>query len=275
MVNREISKKTVGRPRLRNALERIQDELESLNESELLIINIDPLAAIATVRGALSKIQPLRGRILRALPEFESKYLDNLELYALALMQANALFLAAKGRLKDRTALAAEANLLRKRFLSDVTTLKERGVVPSANLNDLKGPNGHLNVACDVMSLANFLRNNWDAISGRYPVTLEELDRAEVVSDDLMQAVGVRERVPEALIQAGKQRLRAYTLFIRAYTEVRNAVIYVRREKQDYDRIAPSLYHGRKSTKKSAAPSVENDADEKLNDQTSNDPFLH
>jgi murein endopeptidase len=41
MVNREISKRAVGQPRLRNALERIQDELDSLNESELLIINLD------------------------------------------------------------------------------------------------------------------------------------------------------------------------------------------------------------------------------------------
>jgi hypothetical protein len=190
-------------------------------------------------------------------------------------MQANALFHAAKGRLKDRTELAAEANLLRKRFLSDVTTLKERGVLPSANLIDLKGPSGHLNVACDVMSLANFLRSNWDAISGRYPVTLEELDRAEVISDDLTQAIGVRERVPEALILAGNRRTRAYTLFIRAYTEVRNAVIYVRREKQDYDRFAPSLYHGRKSTKRLAEPLIASDTKEELKDQSNNDPFLH
>jgi hypothetical protein len=275
MVNREQSKKAVGQPRLRNALERIQEELEALNESELLVINREPLAAVATVRGALPKIQPFRGQILCALPEFDRKNLDHLELYALALMQAQAVFLAAKGGLKDRTALAEEAYQLRKRLLADVTTLNDRGVLPDVNLNDLKGPNGHLNIACDVMSLANLLRSHWDTISGRYPITLEELDRAEVLSDDLTQAVGVRERIPEALIRAGNQRLRAYTLFINAYTEVRNAVIYIRREEQDYDRIAPSLYHGRKSKKKPAETSTGSDTEAKSQGLPNSDPFLH
>jgi hypothetical protein len=276
MATREQTKKKPGQPRLRSALEKIRDELDSLTERELLTINLEPLAAIATVRGALSKLQPLRGQILSSLPNFEPKNLDQLELYALALMQAHAIFLAAKGRLMDRTELAREAYKLRKQLLSDVTVLKQRGLLPFANLSELKGPNGHLNIACDVMSLANMIRSNWDAISSHYPITIEELDRAEVISDDLTQAVGVRERVPEALIQATNQRIRAYTLFIKAYAEVRNAVVYIRRPKRDYDRIAPSLYHGRKSTKK-AVESFEANPSEATSPElsTNNDPFLH
>jgi hypothetical protein len=276
MTTREQIKKKLGQPRLRSALEKIQGELDSLSESELLTLNLDPLAAIATVRGALPKLQPLRGQILSSLPNFEAKNLDRLELYALALMQAHAIFLAAKGRLMDRTELAREAYKLRKQLLSDVTVLKQRGLLPFANLSELKGPNGHLNIACDVMSLANMIRGNWDAISSHYPITIEELDRAEVVSDDLTQAVGTRERVPEALIQANSQRIRAYTLFIKAYAEVRHALVYIRRPKRDYDRIAPSLYHGRKPKKKTVEPSETNPTEvTPFVVASNNDPFLH
>jgi hypothetical protein len=275
MGNREQWKAAVGQPRLRNALEQIQGEIDALDENDLQSINIEPLAAVATARGALPKILLLREEILRSLPNFEPKNLDNLELYSLALMQAHALFLAAKGRLKDRSELAAEAYQLRSRLLGDVTTLKQRGLLPLANLSELKGPNGHLNIACDVMSLANLLRSHWVVISNQCAVTIEELDRAEVLSDDLTQAVGVRDRVPETLIQAGKQRVRAYTLFIKAYTAVRQAVIYIRSSKRDYDRIAPSLYHGRKSTKKPTVNSVVNATEVVPAELPNNDPFLH
>ena len=79
------------------------------------------------------------------------------------------------------------------------------------------------------MSLAILLRNRWEQVSSRCAVTLEELDRAEVLSDKLTLAVGYCDRVPELLKLAGEQRQRAYTLFIRAYTEVRDAVVYLRR----------------------------------------------
>jgi hypothetical protein len=275
MGNREKLKAAVGQPRLRNALDQIQSELDALEEGDLQPINIEPLTAIATARGALPKILLLREEILSSLPKFEAKHLDNLELYSLALMQAHALFLAAKGRLKDRKELAAEAYQLRSRLLSDVTTLKQRGLLPLVNLRELKGPNGHLNIACDVMSLANLLRSHWNVISNQCAVTIEELDRAEILSDDLTQAVGVRDRVPEALIQAAKQRVRAYTLFIKAYTASRNAVIYIRSSKRDHERIAPSLFHGRKSTKKTAVESETNTAEVVPPGLPNSDPFLH
>lgn len=101
------------------------------------------------------------------------------------------------------------------------------------------------------MSLAILLRNRWEQVSSRCAVTLEELDRAEVLSDKLTLAVGYCDRVPELLKLAGEQRQRAYTLFIRAYTEVRDAVVYLRRNHGDADKLVPSLYGKRKRAAKS------------------------
>jgi hypothetical protein len=242
----------VGQPRLRRALKQIREELEALSDKELLVINLDPLAAIAIARGALPKVLPLREQITLALPTFDMTHLDRLETYALALHHAHSLYDAAKDRQEARTLLATEAYQLRERLLTDVTVLKNRGILNNVNLSVLKGPNGHLNIACDVMSLATVLRSRWERISGRCAVTLEELDQAEVLSDKLTLAVGDSERVPEGLKLAGEQRQRAYTLFIRAYSEVRDAVIYLRKKHGDADKLAPSLYVKRKRTAKTA-----------------------
>ena len=240
-------KALMGQPRLRNALEQIREELGALSNDELLLINLDPLAIVAIARGALPKIWPLRAQIALALPTFDLIYLDRLETYALALHHAHTLYCAAKGRREDRTELAAEAYQLRERLLTDVTVLKNRGLFPNANLSLLKGPNGHLNIACDVMSLANLLRDRWEQIAGLCAVTLAELDRAEVLSDELTVAVGNHEPSPEPLLIASAERQRAYTLFVRAYSELRQAITYVRKKERDAEKIAPSLYVRRKT----------------------------
>jgi hypothetical protein len=242
-----------GQPRLRCALKQIHEELLALSESDLLVVNLEPLAAISIVRGALPKVLPLREQIVSTLPKFDLIHLDSLETYALALHQTHSDYCAARDRQEERTALAAEAYQLRERLLSDVKVLKNRGVMKNVNLSELKGSNGHLNIACDVMLLATLLRNRWEQVSTRCAVNLEELDRAEVLSDKLTLAVGKCDRVPELLKLAGEQRQRAYTLFVRAYTEVRAAVVYLRRNHGDADKVAPSLYGKRKRISKSLA----------------------
>jgi hypothetical protein len=232
----------LGQPRFRIALEQILNEVEAVKDTELLRLNLDPVSAVSTVCGALPKIIPLRPVIISQLPAFSLNQLDSLETYALGLMQAHALFCAAKGRKKDRAQLAADSYNLRGRLLEDVTVLMRRGLLSQVDLSGLRGPNGHLNIACDVMTLASIIRNHWKEVSGFCAVTSEELDRAEVLSEELSRVVGDPVRIPEHLAAATLQRQRVYTLFIRAYTDVRVAVAYVRSTTGDADKLAPSLY---------------------------------
>ena len=239
-------------PRLRNSLEQIREEMEKLGASELLRINLDPLAAVAIARGALPRLLPLRPQIQAVLPSFNFVYLDRLELYSLALMQANTVYCATKDPQKERKKLAAETFSLREQLLADINVLKARGFFPGVNLTDLKGPNGHLNIACDAMMLAGLIRDNWEKIAGRCAATLEELDRAEILCDELTRVVGFRNRPPEEFAAAVLQRRRAYTLFMRAYSEVRRAVSYVRAREGDANRLAPSFFCKTKKGRKSA-----------------------
>ena len=96
------------------------------------------------------------------------------------------------------------------------------------------------------MTLASMLRDNWSQVSNSCGASLANLERAEVLSDELSRIIGVREDAPPALVNATLLRKRVYSLFVRAYTEVREAVQYVRKANRDADKFAPSLYLRRK-----------------------------
>ncbi len=61
----------------------------------------------------------------------------------------------------------------------------------------------------------------------------------------LMIAVGKREQAPQAQTAAADLRQRCFTLFVRAYDELRRSISYLRWKHEDVDTIIPSLYSGR------------------------------
>jgi hypothetical protein len=274
----------IGHARLRNALEAVKGECEALGKKELLRVNIEPLSAVTTVRGALPKILRYRDTIEDSLPTFDLRNIDRLDTYALALMQAHTYFLATVGQPKDRTRLASEAFVLREQILADVVVLKKRGFFQEVDLANLKGPNGHANIASDLMTLSTFVRNEWEKVSTVSPMTLTELDHAENLSDELIRAIGQSSRVPETLVFARQQRTRTFTLFIRAYNQVRCAIAFIRSGENDAEAIAPSLYlkrHSRRSKRKEAELSDIAQLSMKESSATDcpklehDDPFLH
>ena len=185
---------------------------------------------------------------------------------------------------KDRTRLTSEAFGLREQVLADVVVLKKRGFFRGVDLSNLKGPNGHANIASDLMTLANFARNEWEQVSKVSPMTLTELDRAENLSDELICAIGQSTRVPEAPAFARQQRTRTFTLFMRAYNQVRCAIAFIRSGENDAEEIAPPLFvkqNSRRAKRKKAelsgiahSPTIESSATDcpKLEHD---DPFLH
>ena len=75
----------------------------------------------------------------------------------------------------------------------------------------------------------------------------------EILADQINQALGIREQMPELQAAAARDRQAAYSLFIEAYDEVRAAIAYVRRREDDVDTIMPSLYAGRNGGKRKPA----------------------
>ena len=112
-MSKDVQTMAVGVPRLGRALKQIREELAALSKDEILVVNLDPLAAISIARGALPKVLLLREQFVSTLPMFDLTYLDKLETYALALHQTHSNYCAARDRQEERTVLAAEAYQLR------------------------------------------------------------------------------------------------------------------------------------------------------------------
>jgi len=242
--------RAIEQPRLRDALERVRPQLEAIPESALLQINLDPLAAAAVVRGALPGLMAMRPILAAEVKSFDLIHLDRLETYALALIQADTICKGITDKPQLLAPLSTEAYALRARLLADATILVRRGHIPEPRLSKLRGPNGYQNIASDILTLAGLLRDSWATIANRTAIQESELDRAEVLGDQLIDAIGMREQLTSMAAEAALQRQRAYTLFIGAYDEVRSALIFQRRHEGDANKIAPSLYGKRKARRK-------------------------
>ncbi|HMA91125.1 MAG TPA: hypothetical protein VKP30_00500 [Polyangiaceae bacterium] len=227
---------------LRRAFKKVRPLLDAMPDSALLPLNLEPLAAVAKVRAVLPAILLMRDSIEGDLKLFDFVNLDQLETYALALLQAHAIYLGISARSQVLPKLSAEASALRGQLLRDCNTLVERGLIPRARLSKLQGPNGYRNIATDLLTIGELLRDSWPAIANRTAISLNELDRASALADEMINALGQRKKVTVLAAEAALTRQRAFSLLINAYNEVRQAVLYVRRHEGDAAQIAPSLY---------------------------------
>jgi hypothetical protein len=141
--------------------------------------------------------------------------------------------------------VVGEANNVRETLLADANALASHGLIDSAQFSQLKGANGYKNVAQDLQILSKVMQENWQAIQRKCATTADDLQTAYLLSARLMRIVGLREQGPALLAAASDQRLRAFTVLLRAYDEARRAVSYLRAREGDADSIAPALHPGR------------------------------
>jgi hypothetical protein len=231
--------------KFRAAYLRLSAQIEAVQPHELVPINIDVPSAVTSALGAWPEIQALRPRIVSELPSFSIAVLDQLEDLACATGHAHATYVMASSPAVAITELAAEAAQVRELLVSDMTALAKRGLLDGQKLKELKGPQGYQNLAFDVLALSDVMRKNWSRITGKTAVQESELDRAEALAVQLVTEVGLREQAPTVIAASAENRAKAFSLFVRAYDDVRRAITFLRWHERDVDLIAPSLYAGR------------------------------
>lgn len=187
------------------------------------------------------------------LQTFDLARFDKREDYSLALAHAHTLYLAASAPPEPLAELVAAGTTLRQVLLADASALAARGLVNGQRLAEIRGATGYLDLAFDLSTLAALMRETWSTISQQTGVKLAELDRAELIAEQLLVAVGMRVQAPAIVTVSVETRQRAFTLFVRAYDDVRRAVTFLRWHEGDADSIVPSLYAGRTPRRKSAA----------------------
>jgi hypothetical protein len=225
--------------------ERLLPQLQALASEELMRINLDIPSAVVTALGALPRIRALRPRIADELPRFDLERFDQLEDCALGLSHAHTRYLTATRPPDGMGPLLEEALGLRETLLGDAMALGRRHHIDPNRLKQLKGTNGHKNVATDLQILGTVLGERWAEIENRCGIEEAELLRAAKLAAAILRLVGLRGQAATTVPAAAEMRVRAFTLFWRAYEQARRAAIYLTWGEADADRIAPSLYAGR------------------------------
>jgi len=240
-------------PRYRSAFNRLLDIIHAVSPEDFAPVNLDVMASVRTTEGVLSKIAGLKPIIAKLLVQFPMELFDQLEDRALALGHAQTVYESTRHPPAILQSLSRAASSAHGIALSEVKILAERGLIPAQTLANLKGGNGYRNRTDDLFTLSEMVKSNWSKVSRRTTMTMAELDHLEQLADQINQALGVRKQHPKLQASAARDRQAAYTLFIKAYNEVRAAIVYVRRNENDVDTLMPSLYARRNGAKKKPA----------------------
>lgn len=240
--------------RFREAYDHNVPAMKALAADALATVNVDIPSAGTTVLGAMPEIVALRAEIADAMPKFDLHTLDGLEGYALAMLHAHSLYIASSTPSGEVATILEEGIGLRESLYADAQALGRHGLIDPRRLSQLKASSGYKVVAMDLMSLANVLREAWPKIQGKTAIEAASLDRAESLADRIISAVGAREQAPAAVAEVAQMRQRAFTLFVRAYDEVRRVIGFLRWKQGDLDTIAPSLYAGRSARRAKSDP---------------------
>lgn len=236
------------------------DARARLAPNDLLPINLDVQMAVATVLGALPRLQYLREDIAAQLRSFDFEQFDAIQSYAEALAFAQTAYLAASEPSDALPRLVARASELREQLLADATALARRRLIDGKRLAELKGGTGYLNVGTDVAVLVHVLRECWNDIQSKSAIQASELDEAEQLYERITMTYAERTQPSNAAVAAARERQRAYTLMVNAYDQARRAATYLRWSQNDADKLIPSLWAGRGgrgSQKSSRTPSTE------------------
>jgi HPt (histidine-containing phosphotransfer) domain-containing protein len=245
----------------KEVLQRLLPELEAIPTSDLLQINLDIPAAVATVLGVTPRIRTHRSGVLALMPTFDMVLFDKLEDYALALNDVHGTYLTANKPADELAQALAEATELRAVLLADATALMRRGLLDSNALADLNGPVGYKNLATDLHQLAKALGAVLAQAVGKSGITAAELERATRLHQHIYRLVGLREQSEPAANAAGNLRQRAFTALLHCYDHVQRGITALRWAEGDADDIAPSLHGARGGTrKKPSAPTPEDPA---------------
>lgn len=234
----------------RQAFEELRPKLEAVSEEDFIQVAVDIPSAAVTTQGIYSGLVALRPAFVETLPKFDISLVDGLETRALAMFCTHVDYKAATDPPAALAALLEDAVAKRAILLADVNTLIAYGLLSADVTGELLGANGYKNVITDLGTLASVLRTNAARITGRTTVKPDELTAAENLATKLGKVVGERQVSPQVVAQVTRNRAAAYTLFIKAYEDVRSAVQYLRHREGDADSIMPSLFAGRGGRKK-------------------------
>jgi hypothetical protein len=232
--------------RFQRSYESKLPDILKIPRDEYFQVNVDIPAIVTMTLGASSGIEKLREPCKAALPGFDHTLFDSIEPLALAMGYAHSRHLAASRPVLPVQQLSERVIEMRETLIMDWGPYARRGWMDGERLKNLKGPLGYKNQAFDLLTLVAMGREAWPRIQGKTAITAADLAEAELLADQLLTAVGERDQLPAASAPSADIRRGAYTLFSRAYDQLRRAAEYLRWDEGDAETFVPLLSGGRK-----------------------------
>lgn len=138
----------------------------------------------------------------------------------------------------------AEALELRNALKLEARLLARHGLLNRAVVEALRSENGYRNV--ELMALIELFRQAQGRLVGRTFTPPDDLVRFAALATKLFKLAAVRESRRQLSASAKQERLRAFTLMHKAYSQARRAVQFLCWDESDRGTTAPSFYgpHG-------------------------------
>jgi hypothetical protein len=233
------------------AYERLAPQLAALKPEELLTMNPGVTKTVEHVLAAYPKIVELIPQMKQRIADFSEERVHELQDFALAVVHVQREPVREDNDPKVRD-LIEEASALRRTLLLEAEALVALNKFSEDQVAAVRGGRGHRNVAEVLGSVSRLFREHWNRIADKTAVTTRHLERAERLSLALLKSLGERRLVLRK--EEKQEELRAMTLLVRRYDEVRGSVVFVRWQEKDADMIAPSLYSGRVRRRRAVEP---------------------
>ncbi len=233
-------------PDYEEAFHETAAERAAILPADLLQVRFDIPQAVNTVYAAVGRLVGLRQLIVDSVKDTDMTAFDRLRTYAQALSVAHIKRSRPSASSELLTRSLIRATEMRDQFLMDANTLAGRGIISHARIEELRGGIGFLNVAYDLARLVDMLKERWEEVHANSGVKQTELEEAARLFQLITEQNAERNKQTTAASSANDDRVRAYTLLVHAYDEVRRAVSYVRWKEGDVDKIVPSLFATRR-----------------------------
>jgi hypothetical protein len=233
------------------AFARLQGIIEAVSDEQLVAINVDIPTVVSMVRARVPRLQTLAAGIDPGGPRFDLSCFARLPTIAQALIHAHADFMTAAAPVSDDLGALQEIGLaLRTRLLDDASYLVKKGLLEAGRLEQIKGLAGFRNLAFDLLGLVQLFEDAWAVAAQKSAVDKEDLGKASLVANRILDALAAREQSAAASAKAAVVRQKAYSLFFHDYDAVQRIVHFVRWAEDDADDVAPSLFTGRRTSRR-------------------------
>jgi hypothetical protein len=218
--------------------------LAAIPEKDILRrIRLDPGVAFEIATAGAEKVSAFRGALIAQFGDAVGPLLDDIRPAAAAAKQADVEFHMSE----DTTNLAAlhrEVMASYNLLVTDANSLVNRGHLPPGSLDRVRNLVGYRPTVESLMGLVLVLRENWDRVQGRGPITVADLNEGERVAYRMSEALSGREHGVQRA-PAAETRVRALSDLAQKYDEVRRMMRFLRWKEDDADEIVPSLFIGR------------------------------